>query len=168
MASGAAAQKKDATGTTERYYEMDISAHGPRLAESDNTGQVPLQMKRSLSWDKDWNILYITSQDRRIILQLWTGKDTCSCERLANFWKEVHPIWETLFMKSLKLVILNTQMFLCLCDLGTSKQWLWLILWSRITWGDITRTESQNAFSQVKQVIFFTGTSGLLLVNALK
>lgn len=69
MTSGAA-QKKDATGTTERYYEMDISAHGPRLTESNNTGQVPLQMKRSLSWDKDWNILYITSQDRRVILQL--------------------------------------------------------------------------------------------------
>lgn len=69
MASGAV-EKKDATDTTERNYEMDISAHGPRLPGSNYTGQVPLQMKRSLSWDKDWNIPYLTSQGSWIIFQL--------------------------------------------------------------------------------------------------
>lgn len=70
---------------------MDISAHGPRLTESDNTGQVPLQMKRSLSWDKDWNILYITSQDRRIILQLEQGKTPAAAKDLLTSGRRSIP-----------------------------------------------------------------------------
>lgn len=50
MASGAV-EKNDATNTTERNYEMDISAHSPCLPGSNYIGQVPVHMKRSLSRD---------------------------------------------------------------------------------------------------------------------
>lgn len=75
------ARRKMLRATTERYYEMDIPAHTPpsthpppHLTESNHTGQVPLQMKRSLSRDKDWNILYVANQDCRIILEPLTGE----------------------------------------------------------------------------------------------
>lgn len=62
LASGAM-QKKDATGTTGRYYEMDISAHGPHPTGRNNTGQVTLRMRRSLSRDEDWNKLCVVCYD---------------------------------------------------------------------------------------------------------
>lgn len=136
MASGAA-QKKDPPGTTERYYEMDIPAHGPPpttsrppacLPGSDNTGQVPVQMERSPSWDRDWDIFHVA------------GQDTCGGWRLTYLWRRgggggggVHPLWEILFnvphyplpsTPTLPLVFLNAQMFLCLCDICTSTQWI--------------------------------------------
>lgn len=41
----------------EGYYEMDISAHSPRPLGSNNTSQITLQMRKSLSWDKTRGIL---------------------------------------------------------------------------------------------------------------
>lgn len=40
---------------------VDISAHGPRPPGRNNTGQVTLQMRGSLSQDKDWNALHVES-----------------------------------------------------------------------------------------------------------
>ena len=45
-------------GTTERYYEMDVSAHSPRPPGRNNTGQVTQHMKGSLWWDEDRDELY--------------------------------------------------------------------------------------------------------------
>lgn len=123
MASGAE-QKKDAPGTTKRYYEMDIPAHGPPacLPGSDNTGQVPVQMERSPSWDRDWNIFHVE------------GQDTCGGWRLTYLWREggsggkgyIH--YEKSFLMCTPpprpLVFLNAQMFLCLCDICKSTQWI--------------------------------------------
>lgn len=50
-------RKKDATCTIQRYYETDFPAHVPHQPGRNNTGQVILQMRGSLSWDEDWNVL---------------------------------------------------------------------------------------------------------------
>lgn len=58
----------------------------------------------------------------------------------------------------LRLVVLHPQLFLCLCDFCVLIKTL-----------EQKHTESrQNVSSLVGQMIFFTETSGLLLVKALK
>ncbi|XP_040894166.1 uncharacterized protein syt18b [Toxotes jaculatrix] len=125
-------------GTTEKYYEMDISAHGPRPLGRNNTSQVTLQMRASLSWDKDWNVLYVQrkpSTDSQLSVgtmpyhdeeypgqPLWQSVLLFCCKGMIEgimvilfFWLLVQVLFTKQLEVHLQILLLVGLIIFCLC-----------------------------------------------------